>query len=181
MLSISQPFPGRTIHAVVGLRPLSRLHTHSPYLSLARPNLTHSNLTPPRHRTLTNSTRILSPSFRVPRFVLLPLPSRLLTLTALGATSIVAYYTYDPFRHFCAAVTRCSRAGWVGATIAADYKWSLRKSRKFENEEERRKAKSAVHKRSAVRVYEALKKNGGIYIKLVSGIYLQVVKAGADA
>ncbi|RUP48678.1 ABC1 family-domain-containing protein, partial [Jimgerdemannia flammicorona] len=108
-------------------------------------------------------------AFLLPRHFAFSHPRRIITatsLTTLALASATAYYTYDPFRHFCSAVVRCSRAGWVGAAIAVDYKWSLRESRVFASEEEKKKVKSDVHKRSAEKVYEALVKSGGIYIKL---------------
>lgn len=70
-------------------------------------------------------------------------------------------------------VSRCARVGLCGVAVAYDYKTSLQKLVQPPPEadsalfEEYLKKKSELHKRNAERVLDVMKKNGGVYIKLV--------------
>lgn len=90
-------------------------------------------------------------------------------LTLLSASLLTtAYYTIDPVRHTCQAVTRCTRAAMVGLVVGLDYKYTLWQI--AEEDALSPKAlsiKSALHRRSAIRVRGVLEANGGVYIKLV--------------
>ncbi|ORX86029.1 ubiquinone biosynthesis protein [Basidiobolus meristosporus CBS 931.73] len=90
-----------------------------------------------------------------------------LKYTTIAAVGGVTYHTYDPFRYLTDGLVRCARSGWVGAVVIVDYKWTLRHEPVTPEEEVKHKQlKSQVHKRSAEKILEVLKKNAGIYIKL---------------
>ncbi|KAG2185907.1 hypothetical protein INT43_002345, partial [Umbelopsis isabellina] len=97
-----------------------------------------------------------------------PLARRLLKpLSIAASTALIGtglYYSHEPSRHFICALERCGRAGLVGVRVAINYKIMLSKS--YQDEEERERAESACHLKSANLVLTALKKSGGIYIKL---------------
>jgi aarF domain-containing kinase len=78
------------------------------------------------------------------------------TYTALQPDNIV--------NHVIHGVIRCSRVTWALAHSVYDYRMTMR--RKYENEEEGRKAMSECHLRSASRALHVFEKNGGIYVKL---------------
>ncbi|KAK9767091.1 hypothetical protein K7432_003358 [Basidiobolus ranarum] len=90
-----------------------------------------------------------------------------LKITAITTVGGIAYHYYDPARYLTDGIVRCARSGWVGAKVIADYKWTLRHEPVTPEEEVQHKTlKSQVHKRSAEKILEVLKKNAGIYIKL---------------
>lgn len=100
------------------------------------------------------------------------------TIVVLVGAGVVAYETYQPFRHTVLAVVRCSRIGGVYIVLsvlllfilwdtseaavlgAFDYKKTLSKT--YETEEEQEQAYSDCHRRSAHRVLKALLANGGM-------------------
>ncbi|KAJ3089989.1 hypothetical protein HK102_004976 [Quaeritorhiza haematococci] len=88
----------------------------------------------------------------------------------LTAGTLGFLYLCDPkgFDHNVIAVGRSYRAGVAAVSIVADYVWSLRKSQQADvvGEEEYKRIKSACHSRSAQRLLDLCKSNGGIYIKL---------------
>ncbi|KAK7687101.1 hypothetical protein QCA50_009602 [Cerrena zonata] len=95
------------------------------------------------------------------------------TIVVLVGAGVVAYETYQPFRHTVLAVVRCSRIGEAAVLGAFDYKKTLSKT--YETEEEQEQAYSDCHRRSAHRVLKALLANGGIFIKLGQHISSLVV------
>lgn len=117
---------------------------------------------PPRRSALSTRAAFSRPNRALPR--------QLLAATSLVFLGTAGYNTYDRFhdrfQHSVTAVIRSGRAFLIGAMIAADYKWSLRE--RGLSEEEKMKVRSKVHKRSAERVRDGLRTNGGVYIKIVS-------------
>jgi len=93
---------------------------------------------------------------------------RLGILLALSAGSIVAYKTFEPFRHATLAVQRCTRLGVAVALGAYDYKRTLGST--YDSKDEEYEALGRCHKRTAERVLKVLQANGGIFIKLVSSL-----------
>jgi aarF domain-containing kinase len=97
-----------------------------------------------------------------------PLARRLLKPLSIAASAALVgtglYYSHEPSRHFICALERCGRAGLVGVRVAINYKSML--SKPYQDDEERERAESACHLKSANLVLTALKKSGGIYIKL---------------
>ncbi|KAG0262412.1 hypothetical protein DFQ27_002338 [Actinomortierella ambigua] len=100
------------------------------------------------------------------------IPLALTVPVAALAGGAILYNTNESFRHSCLAVQRVARAAEVVVLCGVDYKYSLGlgnwdlKEDDPEDERERLARRSQLHLRSAVRVREALKANGGIYIKL---------------
>ncbi|KZO98931.1 ABC1-domain-containing protein [Calocera viscosa TUFC12733] len=129
---------------------LARLSLHYPPKSIGRPALVRPASTssdssePPIKRSL----------WRRPPFIFL----------VLTLTGVTLYYTYEPFRHTALAMKRCSVFGIAVVASVIDYKWTLNSA--YYTPEEMFDAYSRCHKRSALRVLEALQRNGGIYIKL---------------
>lgn len=95
------------------------------------------------------------------------------TLALLLALTLV-YNTYSPFRHSVLAVVRCARVMEAVIIDVWDYKSTFAKEAKLgingelsEAERlQRREARKACHRRSAERIFHALKKNSGIYVKI---------------
>ncbi|KAF8319580.1 ABC1 family-domain-containing protein [Cantharellus anzutake] len=81
------------------------------------------------------------------------------TLAFLGLGGWTAFETSDSFQHFVHAVRRCSIIGEAVICDVIDYKHTLQAD--FATEEEKLNAQSRCHKRSAERILEALKINGG--------------------
>ena len=111
-----------------------------------------------------------SPSIALPRRVPLKVAVPIVAL----ATGTFLYNVSDSFRHSTLAMKRCMIAGEAVVAVGIDYKYSLDLANRDlqegnpEDDLERLRRKSALHKRSAERLREMLRKNGGIYIKLVS-------------
>jgi len=90
------------------------------------------------------------------------------------ATGVFLYNVSDTFRHTCLAMHRIMIAGKAVVIIGVDYKVTMDfanrrlKGGDPQDEKERVIYMSALHKRSAERLREMLRKNGGIYIKLVT-------------
>lgn len=108
-----------------------------------------------------------------PRFVPLKV-----TVPAIAlATGVFLYNVSDPFRHGILALHRMMVAGEAVVIVGIDYKFTMDftnrdlKQGDPQDEKERAHRMSALHKRSAERLREMLRKNGGIYIKLVSAIF----------
>ena len=86
----------------------------------------------------------------------------------LIVATIIAYYLDGKYN--ARAIRRTIRTAWVGATLAADYKWNFtfihstllalttspEKADQIEN----------LHKRVARRIMDLISSNGGLYIKL---------------
>ncbi|KAF9195648.1 hypothetical protein BGZ50_004046 [Haplosporangium sp. Z 11] len=109
-----------------------------------------------------------SPSVALPRRIPLKV-----AVPAVGlATGTFLYNTNDSFKHQTLAVKRYLIAAEAVVVVGIDYKYSLDfanrdlKEGNPEDEKERLLRKSALHKRSAERIREMLRVNGGIYIKL---------------
>lgn len=92
------------------------------------------------------------------------LPRTLILIGALSASTVIAWYTSETFRHSTIAILRCGRVGVVAAQCILDYSTVMRK--KYSSSEEENQAMSDCHKRSAKTTYNAMRRNGGIYIKL---------------
>ncbi|KAF9948618.1 hypothetical protein BGZ72_009495 [Mortierella alpina] len=109
-----------------------------------------------------------SPSIALPRRVPLKVAVPIVAL----ATGTFLYNVSDSFRHSTLAMKRCMIAGEAVVAVGIDYKYSLDFANRDlqegnpEDDLERLRRKSALHKRSAERLREMLRKNGGIYIKL---------------
>ncbi|KAI0318269.1 ABC1-domain-containing protein [Amylostereum chailletii] len=87
--------------------------------------------------------------------------------TALVVVTGVAWGSYEnfqPFRHTVLATVRCTRVAEAAVAGAIDYKMTFAKT--YEKDEDRLKAYSQCHTRSAKRVLKALLANGGVFIKL---------------
>lgn len=124
-----------------------------------------------------------SPSVALPRRVPLKVAVPIVAL----ATGTFLYNVSDSFRHSTLAMKRCMIAGEAVVAVGIDYKYSLDFANRDlqegnpEDDLERLRRKSALHKRSAERLREMLRKNGGIYIKLVSGELCLMVLGGSMA
>lgn len=115
------------------------------------------------HGAVRNKTTItFPPSQKQPLSRRLLKPLSITACTALAGTAL--YYNHEPSRHFICALERCGRAGLVGIRVAINYKIMLSKT--YSDEEEESRAKAHCHRKSANLVLTALKKSGGIYIKL---------------
>ena len=86
-----------------------------------------------------------------------------ISVALVGALAIYAW-SYKRLRIGIARILRS--ASTVGA-IAIDYKWSLRHGPDTIGREVYEAEKSAFHQRSADRLLELCKQNGGIFVKLV--------------
>jgi len=92
-------------------------------------------------------------------------------------TGTVLYNVSDSVRHSALALQRMMIAAEAVVVVGVDYKYSLDfanrdlKEGDPEDDEERLLRKSQLHKRSAERLREMLRVNGGIYIKLVRRFY----------
>ncbi|KAJ7218037.1 ABC1 family-domain-containing protein [Mycena pura] len=84
--------------------------------------------------------------------------------TILLVTSGTAWFAYKPIRHSILAGVRCSRIAVAASLGVLDYKTTFTKS--YTSEDERFRAISECHSRSAQRVLKALLANGGIFIKM---------------
>ena len=83
------------------------------------------------------------------------------------AATVLAYYLDGKYN--ARAVRRTLRTAWVGATLAADYKWNftLTLSTAFTYDRpEKADSIEDLHKRVARRIMELISANGGLYIKL---------------
>ncbi|KAG0242556.1 hypothetical protein BGW41_003914 [Actinomortierella wolfii] len=127
-------------------------------------------LNPYLQRSLSSSSTVTRPPPPTPITRRIPLALTVPVVALAGGT--VLYNTSDSFRHTCMAVQRVARAAKVVVICGLDYKYSLDmgnwdlKEGDPEDEKERLARRSQLHLRSAIRVREALKANGGIYIKL---------------
>lgn len=111
-------------------------------------------------------------SSRAPRSAASRLRRRLAYLLAFLAASYIAYETVPPARHLLIALIRCTRLLTAVTANIIDYKWMFAKHydpavyTEEEIKEFRRGGRRECHKRSAGRLFEALKRNAGIYVKL---------------
>ncbi|KAG0056838.1 hypothetical protein BGZ83_003132 [Gryganskiella cystojenkinii] len=109
-----------------------------------------------------------SPSIALPRRIPLKVAVPVLSL----ATGVFLFNVSDSFRHSTLALQRVMIAAEAVVVVGVDYKYSLdfanRDLKKGDpaDEDIRLQRKSQLHKRSAERIREMLRKNGGIYIKL---------------
>ncbi|KAF9968636.1 hypothetical protein BGZ65_012618, partial [Modicella reniformis] len=171
MLSLTRPVVFRattasifTTAAVLSKEGLARtatvFRTHTLTQSTSRlSTVTHSTIRP------NPSSSILSPLHRrIPLKVSVP-------LVALVAGTVL-YGTIDSFKHRTLALQRVLLAAEAVVVTGYDYKLTLSygsrdlKAGDPEDEQERRRRKNRLHKRSAERVMTMMKRNGGIFIKL---------------
>lgn len=109
---------------------------------------------------------------RKPRRPRSRLQRRLTYLLAFLGISYLAYETIPPARHLLVALIRCTRLLTAVTLNIIDYKWMFAKHydeavySAEEIKEFRRADRRECHKRSAGRLFEALKRNAGIYVKL---------------
>jgi aarF domain-containing kinase len=88
---------------------------------------------------------------------------------ALGLVSapVLFWFAYDEKGSYVMeAMNRSYIAGKAVVSIALDYKWTLRKGPEKLGEEEYEELKHKVHARSAQRLYDMARTNGGVFIKL---------------
>lgn len=78
---------------------------------------------------------------------------------ASASSSSSSKDTFKPFRHAALTLARCERIAKAVILDIIDYKRTFGKD--YESEEVKLAAHSACHKRSAERVLEVLKENGG--------------------
>lgn len=87
----------------------------------------------------------------------------------------ILYTSYSPFRHSVLAVVRCARVMKAVIADVWDYKRTFAKEAHLgdangalavEDRARRREARKACHRRSAQRMFEALRKNSGVYVKI---------------
>ncbi|KAH8916969.1 ABC1-domain-containing protein [Atractiella rhizophila] len=92
-----------------------------------------------------------------------------LLLSTFVAGAVVLFY-WEEVRFFTLSLTRGMNVGLAVAMSIVDYKVLFYRIERLEKDEEGRKERhrlfTTTHTRSAVRIREALKRNGGIYIKL---------------
>lgn len=100
---------------------------------------------------------------------------RLPYLLAVLAVLAILYGTHSPFRHSVLAVVRCARVMKAVVIDVWDYKRTFAQEARLGDadgnlsSEEiaiRRAARKACHRRSAERIFHALKKNSGVYVKI---------------
>lgn len=145
--------------------PLAPAQSHIRFSShSSKPTSTSTSL-PPLNATF--------PSITLPRRI--PL---LVTVPVVAlVTGTVIYNVSDSVRHSALALQRMMIAAEAVVVVGVDYKYSLDfanrdlKEGDPEDDEERLLRKSQLHKRSAERLREMLRVNGGIYIKLVRRFY----------
>ncbi|KAF9579040.1 hypothetical protein BGW38_004876 [Lunasporangiospora selenospora] len=100
------------------------------------------------------------------------IPLKLVVPAIALASGAVFYNIDDSFKHTMLALKRCLIAGEAVVVVGLDYKYSLDYANRDlkegdpEDDRERELRKSELHKRSAARLREAMRQNGGIYIKL---------------
>ncbi|KAF9565642.1 hypothetical protein EC968_004038 [Mortierella alpina] len=141
------------------------LRTTAPHSFRSSPFRLHSTSSKPASPSSYDSW---SPSVTLPRRV----PLKVAVPIAALATGTFLYNVSDSFRHSTLAMKRCMIAGEAVVAVGIDYKYSLDFANRDlqegnpEDDLERLRRKSALHKRSAERLREMLRKNGGIYIKL---------------
>ncbi|EXJ85547.1 Atypical/ABC1 protein kinase [Capronia coronata CBS 617.96] len=70
-------------------------------------------------------------------------------------------------RYYASSLTRCTRTFAIGLTAALDYKINFREEPFFANDI------TEVHARNAARLFELLRTNGGLYLKLGQAIAMQ--------
>jgi aarF domain-containing kinase len=96
-------------------------------------------------------------------------------LAYLAAFLAITYASYEfipPARHLLVAAIRCTRLLRAVILNVVDYRWMFAKhydESKFtpeEIKEFRRADRRECHRRSSARLFEALKRNAGIYVKL---------------
>ena len=83
------------------------------------------------------------------------------------AATVVAYYLDGKYN--ARAIRRTLRTAWVGATLAADYKWNFTFNLLIvcvNDRPEKAESIEELHKRVARRIMELISANGGLYIKL---------------
>lgn len=91
----------------------------------------------------------------------------LLGVFGLLSVPLYFYFTEHPdAKAVTVAFVRMYRAAKAVVAIAVDYKYSLRNGPEAIGEEAYEAAKSGCHARSAQRLYEMARDNGGVYIKL---------------
>ncbi|KAF9201377.1 hypothetical protein BGZ49_008375 [Haplosporangium sp. Z 27] len=114
------------------------------------------------------SAQSSNPSSNPPRRIPLKVSIPFVTLVAGAAL----YSTSDPFKYQVLATRRVLLAAEAVIVTGYDYKFSLSYGNRDlkpgdpEDEKERKRRKSKLHKRCAVRVMNMMRENGGIYIKL---------------
>ncbi|KAJ7924842.1 ABC1 family-domain-containing protein [Mycena leptocephala] len=86
--------------------------------------------------------------------------------TILLVASGTAWFAYKPIRHSVLAGLRCYRVVEAACLGVIDYKTTFAQLSKNPSEDDRFRAISECHTRSAHRVLKALLANGGIFIKL---------------
>ncbi|KFH64688.1 atypical/ABC1/ABC1-B protein kinase [Podila verticillata NRRL 6337] len=140
--------------------PLAPAQSHIRFSSHTSKPTSTTNSLPSLHATF--------PSIKLPRRIPLLVSVPLVAL----ATGTVLYNVSDSFRHSTMALQRMMIAAEAVVVVGVDYKYSLDfanrdlKEDDPEDEKERLLRKSQLHKRSAERLREMLRVNGGIYIKL---------------
>ncbi|GJJ72673.1 aarF domain-containing kinase [Entomortierella parvispora] len=118
--------------------------------------------------SLASSYANWSPSIALPRRIPLKVAVPVLSL----ATGVFLYNVSDSFRHTTLALQRVMLAAEAVVVVGVDYKYTLDwanrdlKEGDLIDDQVRLERKSQLHKRSADRMREMLRKNGGIYIKL---------------
>ncbi|KAG0093472.1 hypothetical protein BGZ92_005476 [Podila epicladia] len=140
----------------------------SPLSQSTQSHIRFSSHTPKPTPTSLPSINASFPSVRLPRRIPLLVTVPVVTL----ATGTFLYNVSDSFRHSTLALQRMMIAAEAVVVVGVDYKYSLDfanrdlKEGDPEDEKERLLRKSQLHKRSAERLREMLRVNGGIYIKL---------------
>ena len=97
--------------------------------------------------------------------------ARRLLYLAIGlgvAYEIDQYFLY-------ASLTRSMRTFWLGVVVATDYKINFRPNPPLAD------SIQALHNRNAERLFDLLRTNGGLYLKIGQAIAMQVFRARAGA
>jgi aarF domain-containing kinase len=120
-----------------------------------------SPFTPPDPRTLPKP-KVRKPKVQRPRKKR-TWPRRVLLY---GGVAIGAVYLVDRY-HYASSLTRSFRTFYTGIVIGFDYKINFRAHPPFADSIE------AVHNRNAQRIFDLLRDNGGLYLKIGQAIAMQ--------
>jgi aarF domain-containing kinase len=179
MLSSRSALCTRCVHRLVSsAQPARRLRPASPSASIAALLLLPRTASTPFSTTATRhyvATCRLSSAFAppTPQSLGAPRPARTYKRLRKWTRRLVylsllagGIYTLDRTL-YASALTRCLRTFSLGILVAADYKINFRPDPPFAASLE------AVHVRNAQRLFDLLRTNGGLYLKIGQAIAMQ--------
>jgi aarF domain-containing kinase len=177
---ILRPVAGRGIVALARSVDRNRLAAHRQVCKPTTLDVIHSTARPfsisaSLSESATTEIPIPPPPKRIsraPRTAAARYRRRLAYLLAFLGITYISYEYIPPARHLLVALIRCTRLMSAVTLNIIDYKWMFAKHydpsvyTEEEIKEFRRADRRECHKRSAGRLFEALKRNAGIYVKL---------------